>query len=139
MIEKLKKLIKAADKKIDFKKFTKFGLTGFLNTGVDLLVFTICCEIFKIDPKFAKVIAQSAAVCNSYIINKSWTFKNNKVYKKSEILKFLIIQLTSLCLAYLGMFIFHDTLGINRYLCQLPIAAVTTTINYLGNKLFVFK
>ena len=139
MIIDIKKFIRLIDKKIDFKKFTKFGITGFINTGVDWLAFTIFREIFGIEARFAQVMAHSLAMINSYIINKNWTFKNNKKYKKSEIFKFLIVQGTSLGIGYAGMFILHDNLGLNEYLCKVPIACVTVIINYFGNKLFVFK
>ena len=139
MIIDIKRFLRFADKKIDFRKFTKFGITGVINTGVDWLAFAFLREILGIDPKFAQVAAQALAIANSYIINKNWTFKNNKRYKKSEICKFLLIQGTSLCLGYLGMFIFHDNIGLNAYLCKIIIACSTVVINYFGNKLFVFK
>jgi len=124
------------------KKFAKFGVTGVLNTGVDWLAFTVLHEIFKTEARYAQIIAQSAAIINSYIINKNWTFKNNKEYKKSEILKFLAVQGTSLLIGYAGMYILHDmheSPALNAYLCKVLIAFVTVMINYFGNKLFVFK
>lgn len=139
MIGIIKKLLRFADKKIDLRKFAKFGITGVINTGVDWLVFTLLCEIFKLDPKFSQVISQFIAIINSYIINKNWTFKNNKKYRASEIIKFLLVQGISLCIGYLGMFILHDNLGLNEYLSKVIISGVTVIINYFGNKLFVFK
>lgn len=139
MIGIIKKLLRLADKKIDLRKFAKFGITGVINTSVDWLVFTLLCEIFKLDPKFSQVIAQFIAIVNSYMINKNWTFKNNKKYRASEIIKFLLVQGSSLCIGYLGMFILHDNLGLNEYLSKVIISGVTVIINYFGNKLFVFK
>jgi len=135
----IKKLIKLIDEKIDLKKFTKFGITGLINTGVDWLAFAAFVEIFNMQPRFAQVIAQSIAIINSYIINKNWTFKNNKVYKKSEVFKFLLVQGISLCISYISIFILHDNLGLNEYLSRIPVAVLTIIINYFGNKLFVFK
>ena len=74
---------------------------------------------------------------NSYIINKNWTFKNNKEYKKSEIFKFLLVQGISLGVGYAGMSLLSDRL--NPYLCKALITCVTIVINYFGNKIFVFK
>ena len=145
LIETIKKIIKFADKKIDLKKFIKFGITGFINTGIDWLAFAFMCEILKTDVKFAQTAAQAIAVAASYIINKNWTFKDNKKHSKSKsrsslkLFKFLIVQGASICLGYAGMSIFHDNLGIDKYLCKIIIACVTIIINYFGNKLFVFK
>ena len=133
----IKKLIGFIDRIIDLKKFTKFGITGLINTGVDWAVFAVLYEIIGIEARFAQVIAHAVAIVNSYIINKNWTFKNNKSYKKSEMLKFLIVQGTSLLVGYAGM----SALGgyLNPYLCKVIIAFVTIIINYFGNKIFVFK
>ena len=142
MIIDIRKLIKLADKKIDFKKFIKFGITGVINTGVDWLAFALLHEVFKIYSPLAQAIAHFIAIINSYIINKNWTFKNNinnKSNKKSEMLKFFIVQGTSLLLGIAGMFALNVNLGLNEYLSKAIISCVTLVINYSGNKLFVFK
>ena len=135
----IKKFINYIDKKIDLKKFIKFGITGLLNTAIDFILFAFLCEIVKSDPKISKIISQTIAIINSYIVNKNWTFQKRKNYNKTEMFKFLIVNGSSLALNYLGMYIFYDNLGLNKYLCLLPIALITIAINYFGNKLFVFK
>ena len=135
----IKKFIAFIDKKIDLKKFIKFGITGVLNTAIDFIVYAFCCEILKLDPKISKIISQTTAIVNSYIVNKNWTFQKRKNYSKSEILKFLLVNGSSLAINYLGMYIFYDNLGLNKYLCLIPLAFITIIINYFGNKLFVFK
>jgi len=135
----IKKFIEFIDKKIDLKKFIKFGITGVINTLIDLLIYAFLCEIIILDPKISKIISQTIAIINSYIVNKNWTFQKRKNYNRSEIFKFLIINGGSLALNYLGMYIFYDNLGLNKYLCLIPIAIITIAINYFGNKLFVFK
>ena len=139
MIKKIKEFIAYIDKKIDLKKFIKFGITGVLNTAVDFILFAFLCEIVKLDPKISKIISQTIAIINSYIINKNWTFQKRKNYSKSEMFKFLLVNGASLVINYLGMYIFYDNLGLNKYLCLIPIAFITIAINYFGNKLFVFK
>ena len=134
----IKNFIKAADKRVDFKKFIKFGLVGVMNTGVDWLSFAVLIEVLSVEARIAQVIAQSLAVINSYLVNKRWTFKDNKTHSKS-VFKFIAIQGTSLILGYLSMRLFHDTLGLNEYLSKLMIAGATVMLNYFGNKLFVFK
>ena len=139
MIKKIKEFIKYIDKKIDLKKLFKFGITGVLNTAIDILLFAFFCEILKLDPKISKIISQSVAIINSYIVNKNWTFQKRKNYNKSEMFKFLIVNGGSLALNYIGIYILYDNLGLNKYLCLIPIAFITIAINYFGNKLFVFK
>ena len=135
---KIKALIKSLAEKIDLKKFLKFGMTGLLNTAVDLAFYAFFCDVLNIDPKFAKVASVAAAAANSYIINKNWTFKKHGG-KKSELPKFLAVNCAYLALNFLGVHIFVDRLGYNKYLALIPIMAITVPANYFGNKLFVFK
>ena len=134
----IKNFLEYVNEKIDFRKFGKFGIVGLINTAVDWLSFAFLIEILNTEPRFAHVIAQSLAVINSYIMNKHWTFKDKSHYKKS-IFKFLAVQGASLILGYLGMLLFHDTLGVNEYLSKLAVVGVTVILNYFGNKLFVFR
>ena len=147
--KRVKNFIKYADGKIDFKKFIKFAVTGFINTGVDWLAFALFREVFEIHAPTAQAMAQGTAIVNSYIINKNWTFKTNTAkdgassvrfgfYKEyKEILKFFAVQGISLCAGYAGMLVLHGVMGLNEYLCKAAIIPATLLINYFGNKLFV--
>ena len=145
MNKALKNFIAYVDKKVDIKKFFKFGITGVMNTIVDFLTYTACIEIASIEPEIAQICAYTVATVNSYIINKNWTFKNKdknkkgKSYNRAEIFKFVLVNTISMSLSALGIYFFHKKLGINEYLCKIPIAFITITINYFGNKIFVFK
>jgi putative flippase GtrA len=109
----IKKFIKAADRKIDFRKFIKFGMVGVMNTGVDWLAFAFLIEILNAEPRVAQVAAQSLAIVNSYVMNKRWTFRDRNAHGKSAF-KFAAVQGASLLLGYLNMLLFHDTLGVNE-------------------------
>ena len=121
------------------RKFIKFGITGILNTAVDFAVYSFCLEILGLKPVFAQPAGQIVAIVNSYLINKNWTFGKRKNYHIKEMLKFLLVNGGSVGINILGVYLFHDILGINEYLCKIPIAFITVLINYFGNKLFVFR
>ena len=138
-MQKIKKIIEFIDKKIDLKKFIKFGITGVLNTAIDWGIFTFCNEILSIAPVISQPIGYTIATVNSFFMNKNWTFQKRKNYNKSETLKFLAVNLISLCISTLGLYLLHNIAGINEYICKVMVAVVTIIINYFGNKLFVFK
>jgi len=139
MIKKIKDIIKFIDKKIDLKKFIKFGITGVLNTAVDFIVYWGCIKLLKLDVVIAQPIGQGVAIINSYLINKNWTFEKRNNYNKSEIFKFLLVNGGSIAINTLSVYYLYNVLGMNEYLCKIPIAIITIMINYFGNKLFVFK
>jgi len=138
-MKKIKDIIRYIDKKIDIGKFIKFGITGALNTAIDLAVYALCLEVFKWDIKIAEPAGQCVAIVNSYIINKNWTFQRHPDRLIDEMLKFLLVNGGSVALNVLGVYILHDILGVGEYYCKIPVALVTIAINYFGNKLFVFR
>ena len=138
-MQKIKKIIEYIDKKIDLKKFIKFGITGVLNTAIDFGVYTLCYKVFGLDAALAQPIGQAVAIVNSYLVNKNWTFQKRKNYNRAEILKFLAVNGASVAINIIGVYLLHDIIGLNAYLSKIPIAVVTIIINYFGNKLIVFK
>jgi len=139
MFSKIKKFIKFLDKKIDLKKFFKFGVTGIINTAIDWGVFTFCNEILNIAPAIAQPIGYTIATVNSFFMNKNWTFGKRKNYNKAEILKFITVNLISLSISTLGVLLLHNYFGLSEYTAKIIMSVATIIINYFGNKLFVFK
>lgn len=139
MIRMIKKIIKYIDKKIDIRKFIRFGITGVINTAIDWGIFTFLNEAFKLDPVFSHPIGYTVSTVNSYFMNKNWTFGKRKNYNKAEALKFLTVNLISLSISTLGIYLLHNKMEINEYISKISVAFVTIIINYFGNKLFVFK
>ncbi|MCL2158553.1 MAG: GtrA family protein [Oscillospiraceae bacterium] len=135
---KIREFIGKIDKKIDIRKFVKFGITGIINTAIDFLVYTLCLEVFGTGAVVAQPIGQGVAMINSYLMNKNWTFKKREKYNLAEILKFLLVNGGSLAINTLGVYLLHEVLGLNEYLCKIPVAISTILVNYFGNKLFVF-
>jgi putative flippase GtrA len=136
---KITEIIRYIDEKIDLKKFIKFGITGLVNTAIDIAVYALCLEIFGLDIKIAQAAGQGTAITNSYFMNKNWTFQKREKHNISQILKFLLINGGSIAINTFSVHILHNNLGLDKYLCKIPIAAITIVINYFGNKLFVFN
>ena len=68
---------KSVNKKSDGKLFgqvSKFAVVGVLNTIIDLGIVNILILQFGLNPIVANVTGVSAAIINSYILNKYWTF-----------------------------------------------------------------
>lgn len=92
-----------------------------------------------INPVISYVIGYTIATVNSFFMNKNWTFGKRKNYNKAETFKFILVNLTSLSISTLGVYLLYDIAGINEYAAKIIVAFVTIIINYFGNKLFVFK
>ena len=73
------------------KQVGKFGIVGIINTLVDLTILNVLNLVFGVHYALANTISVSVAIVNSYILNKSWTFKDKdkRILKQFAIFVFL--------------------------------------------------
>jgi len=128
----------------------KFGLVGFLNTGVDFLITNLLFWFFKPKNMFGlmliSVFAILAAAVNSYFLNKFWTFNKKTSMKAAEIYRFSIVTFlgmlvnTSIFLfasKYLAeLFSIQGFININA--ARLTGVAVAMGVTFLGYRFGVF-
>jgi putative flippase GtrA len=75
------------------KQAGKFGLVGILNTVIDLGIFNLLSQVFGVYVVVANVVSVSAAIINSYIWNKNWTFQDKtKKNLLEQFAKFVIFS-----------------------------------------------
>lgn len=69
----------------------RFGLVGILNTIVDFGVYNLLLILFaSLDPVIASIVSGTAAMINSFIFNKSFTFKAKKLSPVKGVLFFVV-------------------------------------------------
>jgi len=84
-----------------FEQIIRFGIVGVINTAVDLLTLNL---LIAWAPSGAsgwrysifKAIAFSIAVCNSYLMNRRFTFQSRKPMTSEEASQFVVISLVGL-------------------------------------------
>ncbi len=134
-----------------FFQLSKFGIVGTANTAVDLGVFNLLiilvggtASVFMIT--ILKGISFFAAVINSYIWNRYWSFDKTDQASANEFIKFITVSLIGLGINA------GFTAGISAALSSgggitstaATIAAAIASLivlawNFIGYKLFVFK
>ncbi|MEG1524033.1 MAG: GtrA family protein [Clostridia bacterium] len=149
-------LKKSDEGKKTFIQFIQFNIVGVLNTLVDFLVFQ-ALNLLLGWTYVAQVISYSCGIINSYLWNSNWTFKEQRTRSLREMLLFLVVNVISLGVslgviwlcknvfgvtdawvsgwipAWLAGFIKGDTV------CKLIATPCAIVVNYLGNRLFVFR
>lgn len=89
-MEKKKSLAKPK-KHSEVAQIGRFGLVGILNTIVDFGVYNLLLILFaSLAPVVASVISGTAAMINSFIFNRSFTFKAKKLSPVKTILFFVV-------------------------------------------------
>jgi len=116
----------------------KFGITGVSNTVVDFCIFTLLYQILLIDKYTAQVIGYSAGILNSYIVNRSWTFKSKQGFLSLQLVKFVAVNLCMLGLSLMFIWLFSDVLGLGTMISKLFATAIIMVVNFVISKLWVF-
>ncbi len=118
----------------------KFLLVGLMNTGIDIGLYfalTRYLAIFAQASVFAKGISYGAGVLNSYLWNRSWTFKSKDRSWKT-FAPFMVSNLIGLsvnaAVLWLGLL-----LSLPEILALLIATGVTLVWNFIISKLVVFN
>ena len=146
----------ASEGKKSFLQLIKFGLVGVSNTLIDFLIASALNALFGIY-YLAKIVGYACGIANSYFWNSRWTFREERRRDAREIVSFIAVNLVTLGLSLLLQWIFRDklqlgawwmrTLGENfltqllngERFCLLLATGIALIVNFLGNKLLVFR
>ena len=136
--------------------FIKFIVVGVVNFLVDYGVLTLLNVVLGWPLVLSNIISYSCGVINSFLLNRFWTFKmklkffskynirlKNKtihpVFVSFDFLKFIFVNLASLGVNTLAVYILGDLYGLPTIVAKLVATAFSFTVNFAGNKLLVFK
>jgi len=131
---------------------------GVLTTVVNLIVFTLCNNVFN-GVDFSKsaflstiffgkpyllsnVIAWIVAVTFAFFTNKIFVFESKSFDSKTffkELSSFFGARVFSLMVEQLGLFLLIDTLLQKELVSKIIISVIVVLINYFFSKLLIFK
>lgn len=117
-------------------RLLKFGAVGLLNTGADLLVFTMLTSAGS-SVLTAQILGYGCGMLNSYLLNRSWTFRSN-ASRTREMPRFLLLNLAVLaCVAWL-LEQLHTGAALPLLPSKLLATAAGMLLNYAGSRFWVF-
>jgi putative flippase GtrA len=130
----------------------RFALVGCANFLVSLAVFYLCYHYlplgsstpmaagtaeFRPDGAIANVLAYLAGMLNSFLLNRSWTFRAGGSVGVQAV-RFAAVNLVSLTTSTVAVFVFVDVLRYPELAVWIPLAGVIVVLNYLGCKHWAF-
>ena len=117
------------------KELKRFLVAGLSAVGTDLVMYYILLNFMPHD--ISKAVSFLLGTVVAFVINKYWTFeKHEKSYK--EMLKFGMLYSVTLGANVLTNKIVIDITQI-VFLAFLVATGVSTVLNFLGQKFWVFK
>lgn len=130
--------------RINFTQIIRYIVVGVLTTIVGLtayygLVLTVLSPDNPIQLQLANVTSWVLGVFFSYIANRKFVFKRQSNNIIKEICAFFVSRTGTLLLEMVGMFIMVTLLKRNDKIVKIILMLITTGINYICGKLWVFR
>jgi len=118
-------------------QFLRFCTVGLGNTAIDFTAFFLL-TLGGVPYLLAQVLAYSAGVLNSYLLNRKWTFR---VVRKANVLEagsFIIVNGLSLLLSTGLLALLYDANHLNLWFAKFMATGGGMVVNYIGSRLWVF-
>ncbi len=80
-----------------------------------------------------------AGMLNSYLVNRSWTFKTSSRFFSFQMVKFVISNLLTLAVSIGMLKLLIDFMGFGTIFAKLPTVCVTILLNFILSRFWVFK
>ncbi|NLP17442.1 MAG: GtrA family protein [Clostridiales bacterium] len=128
-------------KKTVNRETISYCIFGVLTTIVNFISYEGLYRL-RIPNLTANWMAWVIAVSFAYVVNKWSVFRSRSSTIKVElakIMKFYAARLLSLGVEQLGMYVFVELLGINRWLIKASLSIIVIILNYIFSKLYIFQ
>ncbi|MEM1484193.1 GtrA family protein [Oscillospiraceae bacterium PP1C4] len=123
----------------EIKRIVKFGITGVINTLVDVGIYSLLAVLMGTNVFIAQFCGYTAGMLNSFLINRSWTFKTSDRFFSLQLVKFVITNLVVLVISMFLLKVFMDFFGMGRLIAKLVTICFTIVLNFLISRFWVFK
>jgi len=123
-----------------FRRITRFGCVGGLNTLIDFAIFSLLNGLFGVNYVISQIVSYSSGTLNSYILNKFWTFTDTKTSKKTtkEIVQFIVVNSASLGISLIGLSLLMKDSSMNAFFAKIISMVLAQVVNFLGYRFWVF-
>ncbi len=119
----------------------RFAIVGCVNFCVSWLTFYLCFNYLQrrnmVAAAPANVLAYLAGMVNSFLLNRSWTFRAGGNVA-AQAVRFTIVNLVTLSLSTWVVFRLVDVRHYPEFQVWIPLILVVMTLNYLGCKHWAF-
>lgn len=128
----------------ELQKFIRFCLVGATNAAIDIGLFNILLSL-KLNPYLAGSLSFVVAATNGYILNRAWTFKEQKSQRVArQYFFFLFISTIGLGFNNLILYLTLQHLDLDNPVLTANIGKILAVgivvfWNYSMNRFFVFR
>lgn len=117
----------------------KFAFVGAMNTGVDFAIFAALVYGLRTPTVWAQTVSYLCAFLNSYVWNRSWTFRTSGRIDPRELTRFAVVNALSFLLTTAALLALQKGWNWNPLLAKAASVVVSLIVNYTGSRLWVFR
>lgn len=121
------------------QEFLKFVVVGLVNLAIDAGLYFVLTRFFWVNLVLAKGVSASIAIINSFVWNRSWTFKARDQKVVSQFYKFTIVQVIGLGLNVGAFALAVKVLHLPELISFMLMVVMVTFWNFSLNKRWAFK
>lgn len=119
--------------------FVKYGLVGVVNTLITAIIIFALMNIFHVSYRISNLAGYIAGFFNSFILNKTWTFKSNQSSTFGQFIRFTAVFAVCYLLQHGLVVALVEKLHVDENLSTLAGMVFYTVIGFFFNKIFTFK
>jgi len=103
---------------------------GILNTTISLFFVFICIYFTNINYQLAYLIGYVCGTINSFIVNKTYTFKSD-AHWKTKFIPFVVVVFGSYIISHIALIILIEKILLNSYLAVFISMILYTIISFI--------
>jgi putative flippase GtrA len=120
------------------RQFSKFAVVGVLNTITSYSVYGISTRWLGLDPLIANVVAFAVAVTVSYVLNKTWTFRDPARVSVNQYSRFVGISAGGFAISEVSILVLHHALGVHDLIAFSVGVGAAMFWNFFANRRWTF-
>lgn len=119
-------------------QFAMFVVIGLVSTILNYAIFYLLLRGVGTYYILASATGFACGACLGFYANRRWTFQSS-ASPASTAPKFAILYASSLGIGLMTLWFCVETLGISAELGNLATIGISTMVNFVGNKYWVFR
>jgi putative flippase GtrA len=120
------------------KQFIKFICVGAACTIINYFSFLLLLNLFYINFLLSSALGYLVGLLFGYFFNRVWTFQADEDSLMQKI-KYFLTYIFSLIIGLLVLNALVKNLDIESEIANIYVILITTILNFLGTKVWVFK
>lgn len=119
-------------------RVAKFSIVGVVNTTIDITLFACLVHLLHWSVLPANMVSYSTGILNSFVMNKIWTFQDQKPFSRSlqPFALFVVINISSLLLSSAVVWLLAHYLS--EMVAKFGSVGIVFVWNYTLTRLLVF-